>query len=494
MTVPDAYRTIARTLLLAAAAACLVPARGTAQETTAEQLKDLQELRQEVELRRAELRRELTALKQVLGETPREDLLELAGGALGMTPEELGAELRILREELDRLREQVQRERLTAGEAKVEITGIVRSRLEWSDTDFISGSADLRQLLRSRVLVTGRPRHDVRVYVELQDGRLWGEELGGDGSDASADAIDLHQTYAELQDLFGQPLRLRLGRQELAYGSYRLMGPANWGNAGRAFDGVAVRVGEKNWADLFVAKLAEKGVRDRNLYGLQGSAQWAPGHHIGPYALVEHDKNSGAQRRLRATGGARFDGAATSRTGHLFGYDAEGAVQAGQIAGQDVLAWMATATLRYRGPASTEPEVRLGVDAMSGDPDPAGGDQKAFDNPFATRHEFYGLMDLFVAFPQDTGSSGLIDYKLAGELSAAPTVRVGLHVHHFALAEGGGDRNLGEEADAIVTYEYDEVTTFHWGGSIFVPSDGMTARRGGEDLALKTWLQLSVRF
>ena len=148
MTVPYAYRTIARILLIAAAATLAVPSRGAAQETTAEKLKDLQELRQEVERRRAELRRELTVLKQVLGEEPRQDLLELAGGALGMTPEELGAEVRILREEVDRLREQMQREQLTATEAKVEITGVVRSRLEWSDTDFTSGSADLRQLLR----------------------------------------------------------------------------------------------------------------------------------------------------------------------------------------------------------------------------------------------------------------------------------------------------------------------------------------------------------
>lgn len=490
----DAFRTIARIALVVAAAASLA-SRAAAQETTAEQLRDLQELRQEVDRRRSELRRELTLLKEVLGEEPDPGLISLAGGTLGMTPDELSAELRILREDLDRLREQVQRERLTAQEAKYEVTGVVRSRLEWSDTDFASGRADLRQLLRSRLLVTGRPRHDTRVFVELQDGRSWGEEVGGDGSDAAADAFDLHQGYVELREIYGQSLRLRLGRQELAYGSYRLMGPAEWGNTGRAFDAIAVRVGETSWADAFVAKLAEKGVRDRNLFGLQSRFEVAVGHAVGPYLMLEQDKNAGAERMLRATGGTRFEGAVAGSTGHLFGYDLEGAAQVGEVGTQDVRAWMATATVRYRGPSWSQPELRLGVDAMSGDPDPTGGDGEAFDNLYASRHRFFGLMDLFLNVPEDTGGRGLIDFRLSGEMSAAQSVRVGLHVHHFALAQAAaGETNLGEEADAVVSYDHNEVATLHWGGSVFVPADGMKARSGGEDLAVKSWMQLSVRF
>jgi hypothetical protein len=57
-----------------------------------------------------------------------------------------------------------------------------------------------------------------------------------------------------------------------------------------------------------------------------------------------------------------------------------------------------------------------------------------------------------------------------------------------------GDKALGQEADAVVTWDYSEVTEYHWGGSIFVPGDGMKLRSGGEDPAFKTWMQLVVRF
>lgn len=465
-----------------------------AQDNTVAQLKELQDLRQEVDRKKAELRRELRLLKGVLGEEPRDELMALADGSIGgMTAEELAAELRILREEIDRLRQAMARERLTAEDARFDIQGNTRSRLEWGDTDFSSGDADVRQLLRTKVRITGNPRHDTRVIVEVQDSRVWGSEFGP--SDASGDQVDFHLAYAELQEFFGKPLRLRLGRQELVYGGRRLLGPGNWGNTPRAYDAMVLRLGESNWVDGFTAKLDEKGTIDRNLFGVWSHLRLAPGHHAGPYLLVEQDKNAGGERLLRLTGGTRFTGSTTGETGHLFGYDLEGALQTGEEGDQDVFAWMGVATVRYHGPSWTQPELRLGVDLYSGDGTAGDGDQEAFDNLFGNRHTFLGFMDLFKALPNDTDNGGLMDVRLAGEMSASKTVRVGLHLHNFVLVEDTvGDKALGQEADAVVTWDYNEVTEYHWGGSIFVPGDGMKLRSGGEDPAFKTWMQLLVRF
>ena len=492
------HRSIAFFVGLALAAGLLAsPAPLTAQDHTVEALKELQELRQQVERRKAELRRELRLLKDVLGEEPEEELMQLAGGSLGgMTPDELAAELRILREEIDRLRQSMARDRLTAEDQRWAVDGSTRTRLEWGDTDFTSGAADVRQLLRTKVRVTGRPRHDTRVVVEIQDARLWGSEFNT--FDASADQLDFHLAYLELEDVYGKAVSLRLGRQELVYGSTRLLGAVAWGNTPRAFDAAVLRLGEANWVDAFTAKLeetGERGVRDRNLFGLWGNYILAAGHQAGPYVLVEQDKRSGVDRLLRLTGGLRFDGSVTGSTGHTFGYDMEGAVQSGEVGVDDVFAWMGSGTVSYRGPSWTEPEVRLGLDAYSGDGDPADGDREAFDNLYATRHAFFGLMDLFRNFPGDVDDGGLLDFRLKGEMSASETVRVGLHLHHFALLEAPtADKALGQEADAIVTYDYNEVTEVHWGGSIFVPGDAMKLRSGGEDPAFKTWLQMQVRF
>lgn len=483
-------RAVARVLVLTLVVS---PIEAPAQDNTVEQLKELQELRKEVDRKKAELRRELRLLKDVLGDAPRDELMELAGGSGSMTAEELGAELRILREEIERLRQAMARERLTAEDPRFDVQGSTRSRLEWSDIDFTGGDGNVRQLLRTKVRLVGNPRHDTRVVVEIQDSRVWGSEFNT--SDASGDQVDFHMAYAELQEMFGKPLRLRLGRQELVYGSQRLMGLNAWSNTPRAFDALVLRVGESNWVDGFTVKLEEKGVKDRNFFGLWSNLRLAEGHNVGPYFLVEHDKNGGSQHLLRLTGGARFSGSTTGKTGHLFGYDLEGALQTGEVGFEDVFDWMGTATVRYHGPSWTQPELRLGVDVYSGDADPADGDWEAFDNLFATGHGFFGLMDLFRRFPTDTDNGGLMDIRLVGEMSASETVRVGLHLHNFTLVEDTvGDKSLGQEADAVVTWNYNGATEYHWGGSIFVPGDGMKLRSGGEDPAFKTWMQLSVRF
>ncbi len=484
-----------RVLPFLLALVCVFSAAGVhGQDNTVGQLQELQELRKEVDRKKAELRRELRLLRDVLGEEPQDELMELAGGVVGgMTPEELAAELRILREEIDRLRQTMARERLTAEDGRFAVQGDTRSRLEWGDTDFSSGDADLRQLLRTKIRVTGTPRHDTRVVVEIQDSRLWGSEFNT--FDASGDQIDFHLAYAELQEMFGKPLRLRLGRQELAYGSQRLMGRSNWSNTPRAFDAMVLRLGEDNWVDGVTAKLEEDGIKDRNLFGLVGRAELTSGHVAEPYVLLEQDKKAGVDRLLRLTGGARFTGSKTGQTGHLFGYELESAVQTGEVGADNVFAWMGSATARYHGPSWTQPELRLGVDVYSGDADATDGDQEAFDNLFASRHAFLGLMDLFKSLPGDANNGGLVDMRLVGEMSASETVRVGLHLHNFTLLEDTiGDKALGQEADAVVTWNYSEVTEYHWGGSIFVPGDGMKLRSGGEDPAFKTWMQLLVRF
>ena len=483
-------RAVARVLVLTLVVS---PIEAPAQDNTVEQLKELQELRKEVDRKKAELRRELRLLKDVLGDAPRDELMELAGGSGSLTAEELGAELRILREEIERLRQAMARERLTAEDPRFDVQGSTRSRLEWSDIDFTGGDGNVRQLLRTKVRLVGNPRHDTRVVVEIQDSRVWGSEFNT--SDASGDQVDFHMAYAELQEMFGKPLRLRLGRQELVYGSQRLMGLNAWSNTPRAFDALVLRVGESNWVDGFTVKLEEKGVKDRNFFGLWSNLRLAEGHNVGPYFLVEHDKNGGSQHLFRLTGGARFSGSTTGKTGHLFGYDLEGALQTGEVGFEDVFDWMGTATVRYHGPSWTQPELRLGVDVYSGDADPADDDREAFDNLFATGHGFFGLMDLFRRFPTDTDNGGLMAIRLVGEMSASETVRVGLHLHNFTLVEDTvGDKSLGQEADAVVTWNYNGATEYHWGGSIFVPGDGMKLRSGGEDPAFKTWMQLSVRF
>ena len=472
----------------------LAPAQG--EETTVESLKDLQELRKEVERRRQEMRRELRLLSQVLGNDAEAERLQTYEQSLHeMTAEELVAEMRILREEIEQLKETVSRSASAEGERRFKVTGQVRDRWEWIDDDFTSGEGDLVSLLRSRIRITGAPHEKTRMAIEMQDSRLWGEETGT--LDGSGESIDFHQAYLELDQLFSQPISLKLGRQELSYGSERLVGAFGWHNVGRSFDAVKLRYGEESTVDLFNAKLDESGpaggVNDRNLFGIYGHVVHNTEHALEPYLLFEHDKNTGAANRKRATAGIRADGGHTSATGHGVGYELEGALQAGETGGSDIFAWMASASASYSGPSWTRPWLQVGADLLSGDSAPGVGDVKAFDTLFATNHRFYGLMDLFVDIPVDTGQAGLLDFRLKGEMSASEKTRVGLHLHHFALAEGAV-KNLGQEADVVMTYAYNDFCSIQWGGLIFVPGDAMKGTRGGEDPGFKTYLQAVASF
>lgn len=482
----------ARVLLIAGLLLTL-PIDVRSQESTVEQLQELQELRNEVERRRGEMRRELRLLKQVLGED--EDIEQLGSyerSLQSMTSDELAAELRILREDLENLRREVAGRAELGEQPRFAVTGKIRNRLEWTDTDFSSGDADVTELLRSRLRVTARPQEETTIVVEVQDARSWGEEANT--LEGSADRIDFHQAYMQLNQLFGQPLSLVAGRQELVYGGQRLIGSVGWSNTGRAFDAVRFRYGGESYGDLFVAKLNEKGIQDRNLWGIEGHLK-RDRHAAEPYVLFEHDKNPRTERMRRVTTGLRGVGSFSSATDHVLGYELEGAGQLGDVGTDEASAFMASGRLSYEGPGWNRPYVTAGLDYISGDASTGDDKIKVFDTLFATNHKFYGLMDLFINIPAHTNQQGLSDIYLKGELSASESTRLALHIHHFTFAKSSGSgKSLGQEADVLLTHTLNSATSVMWGGLIFVPGDAMKATTGGEDPAFKMYLQTVAKF
>jgi len=155
--------------------------------------------------------------------------------------------------------------------AKVAFSGQVRPRFEAQD--FRDGfSADTFTSMRTRMGVTGQPAEGVKVFVQVQDVRLWGEETNT-LSDYRADNFDLHQGYFELSKVGGKPLSLRVGRQELTFAEERLVGTVDWTPQGRAFDGVRTTVaGKGGHLDLFLMKLREDSSPGRPPNGYFGGA------------------------------------------------------------------------------------------------------------------------------------------------------------------------------------------------------------------------------
>lgn len=120
----------------------------------------------------------------------------------------------------------------------LQISGELRQRSEYrqnADFDSRLGDEQIFVLQRLRLGLHWNFPNQLAAFVQMQDSRLWGEE----GSTTQPlNNTDVHQAYFEMQRLAGKPLHVRLGRQEMKFGSQRLVGVNDWNNVGRAFDGV----------------------------------------------------------------------------------------------------------------------------------------------------------------------------------------------------------------------------------------------------------------
>ncbi len=382
--------------------------------------------------------------------------------------------------------------------------GQIRHRSEYSAKDF-SGQADplLFHLLRTRLDVSVQPLPDVRAFVQVQDARFFGGENPQQARgtlDGDADQIDLHQAYLAVSDLFGSPLTLRLGRQELAYGNERLVGALGWSNIGRAFDAALVRVEQERFsADFFAAQLVSQAVHGDadNFYGLYTSWLLAPGHRADVFGFFERNNaeltggpDAGARRLARATPGVYAYGTA----GRL-DYGAEVIGQFGNLALSDdaprqrVRAHLVSGTAGYTVVPEKAVRLALTYTRLSGDSDPADDTTEAFNTLYATNHKFYGFMDYFPAL---SGAGGLQDAFVSLGGAVSPRLRLALDVHHFATAAGTA-RTLGQEADVTATFRYNSALGLVLGASAFRPGERLEASVG-DDTTFWAYVQTTLTF
>lgn len=162
----------------------------------------------------------------------------------------------------------------------------VVSPYDWDDRG--SDVAFVEQ--RTRLHVKADFTENVAAFIELDSYGLWGEDFrsqnyitGVDGRatiDAAGDAeVEIFQGYIEANDMFGFPVRLRVGRQELAFGSQWLVGPRDFAFffTGLSFDAVRLTYTLEDWftVDAWWSKLAENlgdwGDADVDFYGVYGT-------------------------------------------------------------------------------------------------------------------------------------------------------------------------------------------------------------------------------
>jgi len=174
---------------------------------------------------------------------------------------------------------------------------------DWDSRGPSSGYVEQRTTLNVRADFTEM----VSAYIEFDSYDVWGEDFrsdyvtGVDRRARSVDDIEVFQSYIEANDMFGMPLRLRLGRQELLLGSQWLVGSKLNGSyfPATSFDAVRATYATDLFSvDAWWAKLADRSPleedADTDFYGLYASYLGFENITLDAYYLLLRDARARA--------------------------------------------------------------------------------------------------------------------------------------------------------------------------------------------------------
>ncbi|GMR04466.1 MAG: alginate export family protein [Thermodesulfobacteriota bacterium] len=401
-------------------------------------------------------------------------------------------------------------------------SGQYRVRGEYrGNPSFVDGGSQSVVLQRVRLTTNAEITNDTSVKITLQDSRAWGQTMNSNGGPRLTDmttnenTLDLYESYLKVDNLFGQPLSLKVGRQALVYGDERLIGAFGWNNNGRSFDAAKLTYGSDAVdIDLFASKIKETssaavnggagGDDDQDFYGIYATIKAVANNTIDVYALLLRDSNSsGAFGQGSAFGnttlGGSIDGTSTLWTygARIKGkykaidYTLEVPFQSGSIdtttANYDINAWAAALKGGYTLP--TPMKIRIGAEyaLASGDDDPNDTDLNTFSNLFPTNHGHYGFAD-------QQGWRNMKSWNVNATAQVNSQLKLYVAYWNFKLNEekdgwySAGQWNnstsgfraasstntedqVGSEIDLVATYKYNSSVTAQLGWSRFFTGD-----------------------
>lgn len=284
----------------------------------------------------------------------------------------------------------------------VSFGGEARERFEAYENEFFSTDPDADDayfLQRYFLHLDYHPTEWLRTFGQLQSSLEDGRSRGPRPTDE--DTIDVHQLFADLAVMTGEDgkLTLRAGRQELLYGSERLVSPREGTNNRRSFD--TVRLLYRNAlvsVDAFFASPVEvdqgafddQHIQDFWFWGGYATVPFAalPGIKLDFYYLGLQDPNAtysqGVGREERHTIGTRFFG----KLGR-WDFNNEALYQFGRFGSGDINAWSVATDHGYTL-ENVWGKPRLGLKAAiaSGDRDASNANLQTL-NPLFPRGDYF---------------------------------------------------------------------------------------------------------
>jgi hypothetical protein len=304
----------------------------------------------------------------------------------------------------------------------------------------LAGTNNNYDLTRARAYMDVWYDDCIRVYVEYLIAQTQNQNLPPLITDH--DDSDLLNAFVDLKclELFDNPVYFRFGRQELLYGSQRLISPLDWANTLRTFQGGKLFYRSEDFdADVFCVQPVVpnfghfSSVDNQQIFtGAWLTYRPAPGQVMDAYYLDLDNSNLAVATGFRGrtgcfndnTIGARYAG--DTRGGIL--WDFEGMYQFGSWVNQHINATAYTGGLGYGfKDCCLTPTFWVYYDFASGDPFPNGTDShQTFNQLFPFNHYYFGQMDL-------VGRQNIKDFHLNAGFYPMPWITCLLEYHMLRL-------------------------------------------------------------
>jgi hypothetical protein len=377
------------------------------------------------------------------------------------------------------------------------IGGQVRERGEYFH-QFLFGESEPKQsdgylLSRFRLLADLHVTPYFRVFAEGKSSFALDRDLQGGRTTTYVDELDLFNGFADIMIPFGEQasVTLRGGRQELIFGSQRLVGPGDFSQIPKAFDGAAAYVRVRDWTVIPFWTMAvpivhkydfNKSTSDLQFFGVFGSGPlYVLPVNLDLYWLDAANRtatfNGTTGRERRHTLGGRVSGKISDTD---LDFEVEGAAQFGTVGRGNIAASMSTVVLGYTlSIARLSPRVYVGFDYASGDDKP-GGNVGTFNQLYPDAHTFLGYIDYI-------GRQNVISPNAGIKVSPIPGLTLSLQQYFFWRASDrdavynktGGvlragtsrARYVGADTDLYAAYDFARHLLGYAGYSRFFAGD-----------------------
>lgn len=280
----------------------------------------------------------------------------------------------------------------------------IRAREENQSSDkYISGNDAVYVLTRVWGGFEFRPSKYFTGYLQFVDAHALGLPLSYVAGNMRNE-FDDRQAFLEFHD---KNIKVIAGRQELRYGSERLVGISNWTNTSRTWDGFLGRIGDKNRLDLFSTSVVkvnptslDKHGAGLTFHGAVGTIiTWAPHTVVQPFVYVRALPRVESQQKTYGTETEVTPGAeVSSKFLGGFYFDALGALQRGSFANDSIRAGAGYVKAGYgAGKIAWKPRLAGEYDYASGNPNSTSTSHRigTFDQQYPSNHNAFGMADLF---------------------------------------------------------------------------------------------------